>query len=491
MKRRKALQQIGWGLSGGVLLPPLLSACASKDPGPQIAYSGTVAIIGAGAAGLYVADILHSKGIAVKIFEARDQIGGRIRSLRNQPYKLPDPPIPPPDFLYPDIPLLSSDFPLELGAQTIIGSDSIFGKIFRDFNLPTTEFLPATTNFVLDNMAKSATDWGGDSDFVAASNFRANLKNNVGSAQTVLQAASGIGARAQGMLNGEIGNFYGGDNNVAGIGELAEEETLRTTGGEIIALKANPMQDALISRFSAIQSLAQLNMPITMVNYGGDKVTLTAKDGSTFEADKVIVTVPVSMLKSGGINFSPGLPGSFTSSLAKLGMGASLRVILEFKKNFWGDSVGFIYGSSNVPEYFSMGLGRSQFNATLSVTVNGERGKAYSDMGDGAVNAILADIDLLYAGQGTQFIRKDIAPPNDSIHIIHDWTKTAYIMGGYSYPLAGANNADRKAIGLPVNGKLFFAGEATDISGQAGMVNGALASAERAAQNVIDSILNP
>ena len=484
------MQQIGWGLSGGILLPPLLSACASKDPGPQIAYSGTVAVVGAGAAGLYVADILHSKGIKVKIFEARDQIGGRIRSLRNQPYKQPEPPIPQLDIIYPDIPFLSSDFPLELGAQTIIGSDSIFGKIFQNYALPTTEFLPATTQFVLDNKAKNATGWGSDPDFLAASNFRANLKNNVGSSQTVLQAASGIGSRAQGMLNGEIGNFYGGDNNVAGIGELAEEETLRKTDGKIIALKANPMQDAIISRFSAVQDFVQLNTPITSVNYSGEVITLTAKDGSTYEANKVVVTVPVSMLKSGGITFSPGLPGSFTSSLARIGMGASLRVVLEFKKNFWGDSVGFIYGSSDVPEYFSMGLGRSQFNATLSVTINGARGDAYSAMGDGAVNAILADIDLLYAGQGTQFIRKDIAS-NKNIYILHDWTKTEYIKGGYSYPLAGANNADRNAIGLPVNGKLFFAGEATDVSGQAGMVNGALASAERAAQNVIDSILKP
>ena len=496
MKRRKALQQIGWGLSGGIILPPLLSACASKDPSPQIAYSGTVAVIGAGASGLYVADILHSKGINVKIFEARDQIGGRIRSLRNQRDKANLAIQPVPEY-YPDIPLLSSDFPLELGAQTIIGSDSIFGKIFQAYGLPTSEFLPATTHFVLGNTANNATGWGSDPDFLAASNFRANLKNNVGSSQTVLQAASGIGSRAQGMLNGEIGNFYGGDNNVAGIGELAEEETLRKTDGKIIALKANPMQDAIISRFSAVQDFVQLNTPITSVNYSGEVITLTAKDGSTYEANKVVVTVPVSMLKSGGITFSPGLPGSFTSSLARIGMGASLRVVLEFKKNFWGDSVGFIYGSSNVPEYFSMGLGRSQFNATLSVTVNGARGDAYSAMGDGAVNAILADIDLLYPdkilsfpGLGTQFIRKDIAT-NKNIYILHDWTKTEYIKGGYSYPLAGANNADRNAIGLPVNGKLFFAGEATDVSGQAGMVNGALASAERAAQNVIDSILNP
>ncbi|MEJ0055428.1 MAG: FAD-dependent oxidoreductase [Bacteroidota bacterium] len=66
-----------------------------------------------------------------------------------------------------------------------------------------------------------------------------------------------------------------------------------------------------------------------------------------------------------------------------------------------------------------------------------------------------------------------------------------YIFGGYSYPLAGAKNDDRKALGKSVGGKLFFAGEATDISGQAGMVNGALASAERVVEEVVTAIRNP
>jgi monoamine oxidase len=168
-------------------------------------------------------------------------------------------------------------------------------------------------------------------------------------------------------------------------------------------------------------------------------------------------------------------------------MGASLRVIVEFKKNFWGDTVGFILGSSNFPEYFSVGTGRSEFNRTLSITVNGEKAAQYSAMGDDVLGAILADIDKIYEGQGTQFVRQDTTTLKN-IFIREDWTKSDYILGGYSYPLPGAKNDDRKAIGQPVNDKLFFAGEATDITGQAGMVNGALASAERVAQEVVTAI---
>lgn len=480
MKRRTALQQIGWGLSGGVLIPSLLTSCGNEDTGPEVVYDGTVAVVGAGAAGMYAADILRSKGIKIKLFEARDQLGGRVRSLRNQPIDK-----------YPYAPQLSSDFPIELGAQTIIGSDSIMGKIYQDYRLSTLEFAPSTTYFVLDNLAKSEADWGGDADFVAAKSFRIGLRNQVGNSQTVQQSvqAAGINARAHGMLNGWIGNAYGSNNEKIGAGELAEEERLRTNDGKILGLTANPMQDMLISRFSPVQPLVQLNTPITSIDYGKDPILLTAKDGTTYEANKVIVTVPVSILKN-GLSFSPGLPEGFTSSLAKIGMGASLRVIMEFKKNFWGESAGFILGSSNVPEYFSAGMGRSEFNNTLSITVNGDKAVQYSALGDSVVDAILADIDVLYAGQGTQFVRRDLITMK-SIFIREDWTTMEYIMGGYSYPLAGATNNDRKAIGQPVSKKLFFAGEATDVSGQAGMVNGALASAERVAQEVVEAIKNP
>jgi monoamine oxidase len=461
----------------------VISACSPKDPGPEIVYNGTVAIIGAGAAGLYAADILHTKGIKVVIFEARDQMGGRVRSLRNQSIEK-----------YPMMQEMSSDFPVELGAQTIIGSDSIFGKVFQAYSLPTLEYPPSANHFVLENVPKSESDWAGDADFAAAKSFRANLRNNVGNTSSVQQViqASGINARAFGMLNGQIGNAYGSTNENIGIGELAEEEKLRLTDGKIIGLKTNPMHDVLISRFSNIQTLVQLNTPITSINYSADPIVLTAKDGSTYQANKVIVTTPISVLKSGLMTFSPGLPGTFASSLARFEMGATLRVVLEFKKNFWGDTVGYILGSSNIPEYLSVGVGRSVFNASLSVTLSGNKAVEYSALGAaGMVDAILADIDLLYAGQGTLYVRSILnSLPADKkyIYVLEDWTKVSYISGGYSYPLPGATNADRKALGQPINDKLFFAGEATDVSGQAGMVNGALASAERVVIDVINAI---
>ncbi|MFN6087393.1 MAG: NAD(P)-binding protein, partial [Cyclobacteriaceae bacterium] len=77
MERRKALKQLGLGLSGGILLPSYLMSCSKDDRGPEVPYDGNVIVIGAGAAGLYAADILRVKGIKVTILEASSQPGGR------------------------------------------------------------------------------------------------------------------------------------------------------------------------------------------------------------------------------------------------------------------------------------------------------------------------------------------------------------------------------------------------------------------------------
>jgi len=83
VKRRIALKQIGLGVSAGVVLPGWLTACSKEgDPNPSIPYDGDVVIIGAGAAGLYAADMLQAKGIKVTILEASPRVGGRVRTLK-------------------------------------------------------------------------------------------------------------------------------------------------------------------------------------------------------------------------------------------------------------------------------------------------------------------------------------------------------------------------------------------------------------------------
>jgi monoamine oxidase len=66
----------------------------------------------------------------------------------------------------------------------------------------------------------------------------------------------------------------------------------------------------------------------------------------------------------------------------------------------------------------------------------------------------------------------------------HNWQRDPWSNGSYTYVAVGGLKA-RKALAKPIDGVLFFAGEATDWSGEASTVAGAIKSGTRAAREVI------
>lgn len=475
MKRRQAIRHLGVGFSSALVGSSWLSSCKKDDLTPEIQYDGNVIVIGAGASGLYAADILMTKGLEVTVLEASDQIGGRVASLRNQQ----------------DLPYQSiADFPVELGAEYWQGMDSIFGKIVTNLGLNTVELTPETRRYILGNLVKSAAEWGNNGDFSAVQAFISNIKTYTGGAVSIKEAAGGLSEEASALLNAQGGNFYGSSSDRVGVKGISEQMKLVKHELGYHVLKNNAMQDLIISRFVNVFPKVQLNAPVKSINYSSDPIKITLEDGTELTANKVIVTVPIPVMKN-GITFSPGLPSAKTSALNAIGMDPSMRVVLDFKKNFWGSDSSLFWGGKVAPQYFNGGMSRSEFAQTLSVTINGPKALELSNLNNDVqvVTTILAELDKQYNNQATAFIRKNLPPDDDKmIYFIKDWTKEKYIQGGFSYPLAGTTLEHRTALGNPINDKLFFGGEATDISGEAGTLNGALISAERVAEDLVLSI---
>lgn len=488
MKRRKALKQIGLGVTAGMALPAWLSSCDKESPGPEIKYDGVVGIIGAGAAGLIAADILISKGVKVKVFEATNRVGGRVCSLHRTDAPSDSLIMFPNNYPY-------SDFPFELGADRVNGSDSKWGEILKIRKIPTVNFRELSADrYVINNAVKTESEALSDSDFVAAKNFKDNFPTFTGApGLSVKQAATnaGVVAGMQGLINSWLGVPYGSSSDRIGANALANGLSLIGHDGVELTLRNNPMQDTLLSVYGRVVRSIKFNTVVQSVNYTGDLIEVAHSTGSD-TVNKLIVTVPVSILKAGDIAFSPGLPASKLTALSRIGMEASMRVLLEFKRNFWGEDVAAIIGSAEGPMILNAGVGRSTLNKAMSITINGPKAEAFSLMtGDQVVESLIAEMDVWFNGKATENIRRSTlaGEENKLLYTIKDWTKDPFFKGGFSFPLTGGVPADRDALAAPVNGKLFFAGEATDITGEFGTVSGALKSGERAAFEVIDEIV--
>ncbi len=81
-------------------------------------------------------------------------------------------------------------------------------------------------------------------------------------------------------------------------------------------------------------------------------------------------------------------------------------------------------------------------------------------------------------------------PPTQGIpdpigYLITRWGDDPFALGSYSFIGVGASSDDRRALARPVDGRVFFAGEATSVD-HAATVHGALLSGRRVARDVVD-----
>ncbi|UII34272.1 FAD-dependent oxidoreductase [Fulvivirga ulvae] len=459
MNRRKAIRGIGIGASAGLFLPSFLTSCKDdEDPKPAINYDGTVIVIGAGAAGLYTADLLVSQGIDVVILEAGDRIGGRVKSVRS-----------------------FADFPVELGADVLRSQDSLFLQRIQDLNLNTVQVGTGRENiFFFNGQTVPASDLQNHTDFVAAQNFVNNIPAYSGDDKTILQAAqdAGLDSSVYRFIEGQVADPIGSDIGKVGINGVKSSLNL-PTNGKSIALANNPIEDIFFSVFNHLIERVQLNTNVTSIDYSGEEVTVQTNNGS-FSGSKVVMTVPVSILKSERISFVPSLPDSKAEALSRIGMDAAIKIFIKFNKNFWGQNTLMIYGGDLVPVYTSIGQELSVSNRTLMIEAFGQDADALRVLNDEDLkSAILNDLDNLFEGKAS--LNNDI-----SELIKMDWTSDENIQGGYSYPLIGGSDEDRITLAQDINARVYFAGEATSV--KYGTLDGAFDSGAVTAQSIITHI---
>lgn len=436
----------------------LLSAC--KDDKVSINYDGKIIIVGAGASGLYAASLLQKKGAKnIQILEASLSYGGRIKPFSG-----------------------FADFTIELGAEYVHGNNSVFYNMVKNtggefINLPKTDF------YYFKSSLKSESQADMDNDFIAANSLYDNLANYSGPDTTTQQHINnnGISAALHPYLNAIWGNDYGTSNNRLSIKGIAEADNLWGAGEGDYAIANKSILSILEQNFAAILPNIKYNTAIKYIDYSGTNILLKDQNNNEYRADKVIITVPLSILKSNFITFSPVLPSSKVSAINNLGMDAGMKVLLKFSHNFWAANTQYIYGNNAVPIYWVTSSGRTSANyQILTAFILGEKAESLTGLtNEQIMNIILSDLDTIYGNS--------LASSNFIDMHIQDWTKEPFIKGAYSYPKVGYSGA-REALAEKIGNLLFFAGEATATNGHFATVHGAFETAERSVNELIATI---
>ena len=81
---------------------------------------------------------------------------------------------------------------------------------------------------------------------------------------------------------------------------------------------------------------------VTRIAYDDRRVSLRLDSGESLTADRAIVTVPLGVLKTDTLRFSPALPLLHQRAISLLGMGVVDTVWLRFEAAFWRADVPYV-----------------------------------------------------------------------------------------------------------------------------------------------------
>lgn len=426
----------------------LLSGCGLVPKRPT-AVAPRVVVIGAGFAGLACAHELLSAGYDVTVVEARSRVGGRVLSFDDfVPGKIVEGGGELVGSNHPTWVAYAERFGLEFRDVTTDESLSfpvlLGGQRLNDQDVEQLyEEMDAAFQTLNDDARKVNADWPWLSANAAALDRRAtggwvqslNVSPRAKLAIEVeLSANNGVGVWRQSYL-GNLAQVAGG-----GIERYwTESEVYRCEqGNQALATK---LAEAIGSE------RLRLGQPVAGITHDEQRVTVTLADGSTLEADDVVLTAPPSTW--GKIDIRPALP-----LILQPQMGVNLKYLARVKSRFWLER-------KQSPDSLTDGM--------VSMTWEGTDGQdeagGYSLHAFSGGDAAMASMELT----GDQ---RDAAYSNALEQILPgfkdrfvssrymNWPADPWTLAGYSFPAPGQITRLGPILARGF-GRLHFAGEHT------------------------------
>jgi len=406
--------------------------------------------VGAGMAGVTAARDCARAGLDVVVVEASDRVGGRIHSNREL-----------------------ADHAVEQGAEFVHTAEADTWPEVRAAGLETIRCNPSE-GYLLSIGGRRSPEVFDDPSLARLGDLLGEVEGYDGPDVTAaeLMAGKGVEGVARVLAEQMLTLHPLGDAHEVGVVGLRDDRVVELERGCDWRVAAG--YDELPRRLADGLDV-RFGHEVVEIAWTPDAVTVRTADGEELTGRAAVCTLPVGVLKAGGVRFAPDLPAEKWHALNGLEMGAVLKLLYRFADRFWPDDLTMLGCDGPIRLWWTPMYGRPDAAPVLTAYVTGYRARALSALSEvDALAAGLADLERLFPDTS-------IPAVEDSTRV--DWCTNPLTRGGYSFVRVGGAGS-RAALAASDTGALFWAGDATTTTTIAAVVHGAYASGRRAATEV-------
>jgi monoamine oxidase len=398
-----------------------------------------VVVVGAGFAGLAAADALRSSGAEVTVLEARDRVGGRVWSV---PF--------------------GDGAVVERGAEFILPGYETMAALAARFRIPLTlkgtpygRRVPVGPEAVPQAALESAFE-----------RLAGGVRAGAGSAADAIDALdldpplSALIRTRVAISNGHPPDDLEPSVLDEGASTFGDFDNHTLDGGNMRLAEALAFD---------LGPAVRLSSPVRRVRWAGGGVTVASDDGDVV-ADAAVIAIPTRPL--GEIDFDPPLEGATAEALRAVTYGQNSKLFVGLRSPAPPSAIMSVAG--HFWSYTQLGSGGDPAPYAVGYT-----GTAAAVAEIGSPEAIGRWVEALTA------LRTDLdLDPDPGAALLSSWHDDPWAQGSYSARALSSPLRDAD-LARPI-GPLHFAGEHT--AGEwHGLMEGALRSGRRAAEQVLDS----